>query len=76
MLRGSKILMMMILGGGTPPPTLTSLHGWLTTWVTVVDYSYFAVLRVAIAYPFAWSLLRSQANDFCFLTCLRVSALC
>ena len=67
---------MMIHGGGTPPLTLTSLHGWVTTQVTVVDHIYFAFLRVAIDYNFSKPLLRSQALDFCCARCLRVFVPC
>ena len=45
-----KVHMMMITGRGTHHPTLTSLHGWPTTQVTVVDFIWLAVLRVAIGY--------------------------
>ena len=66
---------MMIHGGGTTPPTMTSLHGRSPGTVTVIDYYYFVVLRVAIDYWVVRRLVRSLVYDFCFLRCLRVFAL-
>ena len=54
---------MMIHGGGTTPPTMTSLHGRSPGTVTVIDYHYFVVLRVAIDYWFLRPLVRSPVYD-------------
>ena len=68
-------MLMMIHGGGTTPPTMTSSHGRSPGRVTVIDYHYFVVLRVAIDYWLVRPLVRFLVYDFCFLRCLRVFGL-